>query len=74
MKMEQTIPKRRYGKFRCRGNTQKKEYNKKPPALLYLTVTGLAHNRRTAFHVVALRALDLPIVSQFKRRFIYRHA
>jgi hypothetical protein len=45
---------------------------KKPPALLFLSVTGLDHNRRTTFHVVTLRALDFPIVSQFKRRLIYR--
>jgi len=44
---------------------RKNTATKKPPALLYLTVTGLAHNRRTAFYVVTLRVLDFPIVSQF---------
>jgi len=34
----------------------------------------LAHNRRTTFHMVTLRALDFPIASQFKRRLIHRPA
>jgi len=52
---------------------RKNATTKKPPALLHLTLTGLVHNRRTTFHVVTLRALDFPIVSQFKRRLVYRH-